>query len=110
MGADTGDDLFIKQLAEGSAPWAIPWPCVHEFLAIVTHPRIYQPPTPLSRALEQVEAWLKSPSLVMLSEGEGYWRELRFIMQKSVRLIIHLAVLTRGMYLFPMAGVSFIER
>ncbi|RLB44033.1 MAG: VapC toxin family PIN domain ribonuclease, partial [Deltaproteobacteria bacterium] len=59
----------IKQLAEGSAPWAIPWPCVHEFLAIVTHPRIYQPPTPLSRALEQVEAWLESPSLVMLSEG-----------------------------------------
>ncbi|MBW2030142.1 MAG: PIN domain-containing protein [Deltaproteobacteria bacterium] len=72
---------YIKQLAEGSAPWAIPWPCVHEFLAIVTHPRIYKPPTPLSRAFEQVEAWLESPSLVMLSEGDGYWGELRFLMQ-----------------------------
>jgi hypothetical protein len=24
----------------------IPWPCLHEFLAIVTHPRIYAPYTP----------------------------------------------------------------
>ena len=26
----------LVQLAAGPAPWAIPWPCVHEFLAIVT--------------------------------------------------------------------------
>ena len=26
----------VRDLAEGSAPWAIPWPCLHEFLAIVT--------------------------------------------------------------------------
>jgi uncharacterized protein len=30
----------ISELAEGSATWSIPWPCVHEFLAIVTHPRV----------------------------------------------------------------------
>jgi uncharacterized protein len=30
----------VAELAEGPATWAIPWPCVHEFLAIVTHPRI----------------------------------------------------------------------
>jgi toxin-antitoxin system PIN domain toxin len=67
----------IVELAEGRTPWAIPWPCLHEFLAIVTHPRIYSPPTPLEAAVDQVEAWLESPSLVMLSEPEGYWRELR---------------------------------
>jgi hypothetical protein len=44
---------------------------VHEFLAIVTHPRIYAPPKPLERALDQVAAWLEPPSLVLLSEGEG---------------------------------------
>jgi toxin-antitoxin system PIN domain toxin len=63
----------IRALAEGRAPWAIPWPCVHEFLAIVTHPRIYVPPTPLSKALEQVGAWMESPSLAVLAEGPGYW-------------------------------------
>lgn len=40
----------MQELAEGSASWAIPWPCMHEFPSIVTHPRIYAPPTPLSGA------------------------------------------------------------
>jgi uncharacterized protein len=46
----------VAALGEGSAPWAIPWSSLHEFLAIVTHPRIYNPPTPLARALDQVDA------------------------------------------------------
>lgn len=41
----------MKSLAEGQTRWAIPWPCIHEFLAIVTHPRIYNPPTPFGTAL-----------------------------------------------------------
>ena len=27
----------IRQLAEGNVPWALPWPCLHEFFAIATH-------------------------------------------------------------------------
>src|SRR5229473_8418227 len=60
--------LRLAELAEGAATWAIPWPCVHEFVAIVTHPRIYAPPTPLARALDQVDAWVESPTLVLLAE------------------------------------------
>ena len=60
----------IVGLAEGRAAWAIPWPCIHEFLAIVTHPRIYRPPTPMTRAIDQVSAWLESPSLVRLAEND----------------------------------------
>jgi uncharacterized protein len=67
----------IAGLAEGVASWAIPWPCLHEFLAIATHPRIYAPPTPLPRALDQVEAWLESPSLVVLTETAMHWPVLR---------------------------------
>ena len=26
----------ITEFAEGKSPWSIPWPCIHEFLAIVT--------------------------------------------------------------------------
>ena len=70
----------MVQLAEGRSPWAIPWPCIHEFLAIVTHPRIYAPPTPLPKAVDQVEAWLESPSLVLLSESGDYWDVLRNIL------------------------------
>ncbi|HJS90375.1 MAG TPA: TA system VapC family ribonuclease toxin [Steroidobacteraceae bacterium] len=73
----------VRELAEGTAAWAVPWPCVHEFLAIVTHERIYSPPSPLSRAIEQVQAWLESPSLVLLAEGEGYWAVLAQLLAKS---------------------------
>ena len=67
----------VAALAEAPAPWAIPWPCLHEFFAIVTHPRIYDPPTPPAAALDQVDAWLEAPSLVLLAEAEEYWTELR---------------------------------
>ena len=67
----------LTGLAEGRGAWAIPWPYIHEFLAIVTHPRVYSPPTPLASAIDQVEAWLESPSLVMLTESDAHWRTLR---------------------------------
>jgi uncharacterized protein len=67
----------VTALAEGVASWAIPWPCLHEFLSIVTHPRIYRPPTPMAKALDQVEAWLESPKLVLLSEAVDHWQQLK---------------------------------
>jgi toxin-antitoxin system PIN domain toxin len=67
----------IMKLAEGDGPWAIPWPCVHEFLSVVTNPRIYKPPTPLAKAFEQVEIWIASPSLRLIGELAGHWTELR---------------------------------
>lgn len=74
----------VLELAESQAPWAIPWPCVHEFLAIVTHPRIYAPPTPLQKAIDQVDAWMESPSLVLLSESGRYWLQIRNLLQKGL--------------------------
>jgi toxin-antitoxin system PIN domain toxin len=68
---------LVTEQVEGRATWAIPWPCIHEFLAIVTRPHVFDPPTPLERALDQVEAWLASPSLLVLSEGSDYWNDLR---------------------------------
>jgi toxin-antitoxin system PIN domain toxin len=67
----------LATLAQGRTSWAIPWPCLHEFLAIVTHPRIFDPPTPLATAADQVDAWLESPTLVLLAESDGYWPQLR---------------------------------
>ena len=73
----------LVRLAEGRALWAIPWPCVHEFFAIVTHSRIYNPPTPLDAALDQIDAWMESPSLVLLSESENYWNQARDMLKNS---------------------------
>ena len=73
----------IRKLAEGRDPWAIPWPCLHEFLAIVTHQRIYRPPTPLVKAMDQVEAWLESPRVVLLAESEEYWHRLHDLLRSA---------------------------
>lgn len=71
----------IELLANGRRTWAIPWPCLHEFLAVVTHPRVFDPPTPLEAAIDQVEAWLESPALVLLAESDGYWPALRALLR-----------------------------
>ncbi len=76
-------DRRITELAEGTVAWAIPWPCIHEFLAIVTRLGVYKPPSPLDMALSQVEAWLESPNLALLHETEGYWPTLRATISAS---------------------------
>jgi toxin-antitoxin system PIN domain toxin len=73
----------IRSLAEGAGAWAIPWPCVHEFLSITTHPRIFRTPTPISAALDQVDAWLESPTLVTLAEDGAYWHTLRAVVEQA---------------------------
>ncbi|MYD84947.1 MAG: type II toxin-antitoxin system VapC family toxin [Acidobacteria bacterium] len=67
----------LRRLAEGRAAWAIPCPCLHEFLAIVTHPRIYEPPSTVEEALDQIDAWMESPALVILAEPHDHWSILR---------------------------------
>jgi uncharacterized protein len=66
----------VRELAENRAPWALPWPCLHEFFSVVTHPRIYDPPSTADQAIGQVGAWLESPSAAAISEGGTYWNEM----------------------------------
>jgi uncharacterized protein len=49
----------------------------------VTHPRIYTPPTSLVAAVDQIEAWLESPTLTLLAESGGYWPALRTLLQEG---------------------------
>jgi toxin-antitoxin system PIN domain toxin len=73
----------LRELAEGNAGWAIPWPCVHEFLAKVTHPRIFKDPTPVEHAIEQMAAWLRSPPALTIGESEGYFDTLSNVLVDS---------------------------
>jgi toxin-antitoxin system PIN domain toxin len=73
----------LTELAASPAAWALPWPCIHEFLAVVTHPRIFQPPTPLPAAIDQVRAWLESPSVVLLAEADEHFETLARILTKG---------------------------
>src|SRR5436190_9006805 len=73
----------LAELASGRRTWAIPWPCIHEFMAVATHPRIYAPPSSVAEVLGQVAAWMESPSLVLLSEEKAYWGCLEQLVRHS---------------------------
>lgn len=62
----------IRGLAQGRAPWALPWPCVHEFIAIVTHPRVYRPPTEMSVAMSAISTILSLPRVQVLGESSDH--------------------------------------
>lgn len=73
----------VQALAEGAGAWSIPWPCLYEFYAIVTHPKIYSPPSKPAEAIDQIEAWLDSPSLVLLAESDRYRSGLLSLLRTS---------------------------
>ena len=71
-------DLVLQDLVEGPRTWSIPWSCLCEFVAIATHPRIYDPPSSIDDALQQVDSWLESPTLLLIGErGSASWATLR---------------------------------
>ena len=47
----------LKTLINSSAAWAIAWPCVHEFISVVTNKRVYEVATPLALAFDQLHEW-----------------------------------------------------
>lgn len=62
----------IASLAAGANRWAIPWPCLHELLAVVTHPWIYDPPTPPDRALSIISSLLALPNVTPIGETRDH--------------------------------------
>jgi toxin-antitoxin system PIN domain toxin len=76
-------DAAVTGLAEGGEPWGVPWPCVHEFLAVATNPRAYDPPSSTDSGLEQLMKWMESPTLSLLAEGPGYVEALAEILRSS---------------------------
>lgn len=77
--AHRGDNPFhalaraaISRLTQGLLPWGVPVACVHEFLAVVTNPRIFKQPTPLALAFEQIEALLAQPTARLLLPTQAH--------------------------------------
>ena len=77
----------VRSLAEGAQTWAIPWPCVYEFLSVVTNPKIWKDAASLpAQAWQQVCGWTQSPSNILLSETEDFLVVLeRFVQRPRIR-------------------------
>jgi toxin-antitoxin system PIN domain toxin len=73
----------LREMSEGAVAWALPWPCVYEFLRVVTHPRVYHPPVPIDVALQDLDAILASPSLMLLSETPRHAEVMNAVVRDS---------------------------
>jgi uncharacterized protein len=73
----------VIELAQGHASWGLPWPCLHEFFSIVTHRKVFAPPSTTEQAIRQINVWLESPTVVLLNEADGYWAVLRALLERS---------------------------
>ncbi len=62
----------LSDLAMGDAAWAVPVFCLAEFVGVVTHPKIFDPPSTVNEALEAIEALLESETIRVLTPGHRY--------------------------------------
>jgi toxin-antitoxin system PIN domain toxin len=75
---------LMKSLTQGRVRFAIPYHCLVEFYGIVTHPKVYQPPSTVQQASEQLDAWLASPVVQILTEGGiESWTALKGLLAPS---------------------------
>jgi len=73
----------LHEMAEGPDPWAVAWPCLYEFVRVVTHPRVFDPPTPLEVAISAVESIVMSPSVIILGEKEKHLQWFRRVIGEN---------------------------
>jgi len=73
----------IESIRGEAAPWAIPWPCVHEFIYVTTNPKVYKRPATAKEALAVIDVLVDGSDLHFLSESSGYLEKLKFIATSS---------------------------
>ena len=73
----------VTNLAEGRAAWGIPFHCLVEFAAVVTHTRLWKAPSSPSDVAQQVDAWLQSPSVRVLGEDGDAWSAFARCLQQA---------------------------
>ncbi len=66
----------LVALAEGPTRWGLPVFCIAEFLRVVTHRRVFNPPSTLSQATGFLENLVASPSCRIVRPGTEFTRLL----------------------------------
>lgn len=74
---------LISDALNGPERIGLCWPVLHEFLAIVTNPRIFVEPSPTPLALAQVEAWTSADNSAVLGEAPDHLSILAQVLSTS---------------------------
>jgi hypothetical protein len=65
---------WLDDARSGHEPLGLCDPVLTGFVRVVTHPRVFRAPTPVSVALEFVDALIASPASVRIVPGERHWQ------------------------------------
>lgn len=73
----------LTNLCEDNQPWALPVPCLSEFLRVVTHPKVFNPPSKLDDALDFIRSVTDAPSCRLLRPGQHYLEQFFTVMREA---------------------------
>ena len=62
----------LTALAEGAERWALPIFCVTEFMRVVTHRRVFNPPSTIAQAAAFIEGLAAAPSCELVQPGPEF--------------------------------------
>lgn len=74
---------LLATLSKGPAPYALFWPSLYEFLRVVTHHRVFDPPSTIADALEAIRDLLAPPLVRVLSDTPRHPALLDRVLQES---------------------------
>jgi len=63
---------LLGDLSQGARPYALFWPSLYEFLRVVTHHRVFDPPSTTLEALEAILDFLAPPVVRVLGETDRH--------------------------------------
>ncbi len=65
---------WLHRMVQSDEAYAVSDQVLASFLRIVTHPRIFHPPTPIESALEFTSAFRQQPNSVAISAASRHWQ------------------------------------
>ena len=74
---------WLRGLVAGAAPFAVSSATLAGFLRIVTNPRIFDPATPMDRAIEFCRNLVEHPRAVLLQPGVRHWEIMVDLIEKA---------------------------
>jgi len=74
---------WLESLVNGDEPYGMSDLVLSGFLRIVTHPSIFNPPSPIEDALAFVEQIRSQPNCIVMSPGPRHWQIFAGICQTN---------------------------
>jgi len=73
---------LVDLMSKGTS-WAVPWPCVYEFFAVVTNPKIFKTASSSGDAVFFFEGFAQTAAFEFLCEKESGWANFKEIVQRT---------------------------